>query len=50
MDRDGNLVVFEVNASMLVHDQNPEFPYKDPYIRRIKLAFDGMLERIAQRN
>jgi glutathione synthase/RimK-type ligase-like ATP-grasp enzyme len=50
LDRDGNLVVFEVNASMLVHDQNPEFPYKDLYIRRIKVAFDGMLERFARGN
>jgi len=50
LDPDGQLVVFEVNASMLVHDQNPEFPYKDPYIRRIKLAFDAMLARFAQGN
>ncbi|MBW7970683.1 tetratricopeptide repeat protein [Bradyrhizobium sp. BR 10289] len=47
LDRDGNLVVFEVNASMLVHDQNPDCPYKDPYIRRIKVAFDAMLARRA---
>ncbi|MBR0721574.1 tetratricopeptide repeat protein [Bradyrhizobium manausense] len=50
LDLDGQLVVFEVNASMLVHDQNPEFPYKDPYIRRIKVAFEGMLARFAQGN
>ncbi len=50
LDRDGHLVVFEVNASMLVHDQNPDFPYKDPYIRRIKVAFDAMLGRIARGN
>ncbi|RXH20029.1 tetratricopeptide repeat protein [Bradyrhizobium guangzhouense] len=50
LDLDGRLVVFEVNASMLVHDQNPEFPYKDPYIRRIKVAFDGMLARLARGN
>ena len=50
LDVNGQLVVFEVNASMLVHDQNPEFPYKDPYIRRIKLAFDAMLARFAQGN
>ncbi|QPF89654.1 tetratricopeptide repeat protein [Bradyrhizobium commune] len=48
LDRDGDLVVFEVNASMLVHDQNPEFPYKDLYIRKIKLAFDAMLGRFAR--
>ncbi|SEM53950.1 tetratricopeptide repeat protein [Bradyrhizobium sp. OK095] len=50
LDRDGHLVVFEVNASMLVHDQNPDCPYKDPYIRRIKAAFDAMLERVARGN
>jgi tetratricopeptide (TPR) repeat protein len=48
LDADGHLVVFEVNASMLVHDQNPEFPYKDLYIRRIKLAFDALLARFAK--
>ena len=50
LDTNGHLVVFEVNASMLVHDQNPEFPYKDRYIHRIKLAFDGMLARLARGN
>ena len=50
LDLDGRLVVFEVNASMLVHDQNPEFPYKDPYIRGIKVAFDAMLARLARGN
>jgi len=35
--------VFEVNASMLVHDDNAEFSYKDPAVRAIKSAFDGML-------
>ena len=48
LDRDGRLVVFEVNASMLVHDQNPDCPYKDPYICRIKVAFDAMLARLAR--
>jgi len=43
LDPDGNLVVFEVNASMLVHDDNAEFPYKDPFVRAIKVAFDAML-------
>lgn len=35
---------------MLVHDQNPDFPYKDPYIRRIRIALDAMLERVARGN
>ncbi len=50
LDRDGKLVVFEVNASMLVHDQNPEFPYKELYISRIKVAFDATLGRLARGN
>ena len=32
---------------MLVHDQNEEFPYKAPFVRRIKSAFDAMLRRFA---
>jgi tetratricopeptide (TPR) repeat protein len=47
LDAGGNLVVFEVNASMLVHDDNREFPYKDPAVRRIKSAFDAMLAKLA---
>jgi hypothetical protein len=35
---------------VLLHDQNPDCPYKDPYIRRIKAAFDAMLERVAHGN
>ena len=47
LDTDGDLLVFEVNASMLVHDDNAEFPYKDPAVRCIKAAFDAMLARFA---
>jgi glutathione synthase/RimK-type ligase-like ATP-grasp enzyme len=47
LDRDGKLVVFEVNASMLVHADNAEFSYKDPHVRAIKAAFDAMLRRKA---
>jgi tetratricopeptide (TPR) repeat protein len=43
LDASGNLVVFEVNASMLVHDDNAEFPYKVPAVSAIKLAFNAML-------
>ena len=43
LDRHGALVVFEVNASMLVHEHNEAFPYKDPHVRAIKQAFDAML-------
>jgi len=47
LDRDGKLLVFEVNASMLVHEHNEAFPYKDPYVRAIKLAFEAMLRQRA---
>ena len=47
LDSSGNIVVFEVNASMLVHAQNDEFPYKTPAVQRIKLAFDAMLRKLA---
>jgi tetratricopeptide (TPR) repeat protein len=50
LDACGNLVVFEVNASMLVHDRNHEFPYKTPAVQRIKLAFDDMLRKFAGRH
>ena len=44
----GEVVVFEVNASMLVHARNEGFVYKDPAVRRIKLAYDAMLRKIAK--
>jgi tetratricopeptide (TPR) repeat protein/glutathione synthase/RimK-type ligase-like ATP-grasp enzyme len=47
LDVSGNLVVFEVNASMLVHDRNEGFAYKTPAVHRIKLAFDAMLQKLA---
>jgi tetratricopeptide (TPR) repeat protein len=43
LDSDGNLLVFEVNATMLVHDDIKDFPYKDPFVRAIKAAFGAML-------
>ncbi len=51
LDAAGHVVVFEVNASMLVHDDNAAFPYKSPHVARIKAAFDTMLaERSARRD
>jgi tetratricopeptide (TPR) repeat protein len=47
LDREGNLVVFEVNASMLVHQKNEAFPYKTPFVEKIKQAFDEMLKKRA---
>jgi tetratricopeptide (TPR) repeat protein len=45
IDREGKVVVFEANATMLVHDNNPAFPYRNGYVRRIKSAFNDMLLR-----
>lgn len=50
LDRDGNLIVFKVNASMLVHDDNAEFPYKDRFVRAIKTTFEAMLRDRAGRS
>jgi glutathione synthase/RimK-type ligase-like ATP-grasp enzyme len=48
IDCNGRIVVFEANASMLVHDEkNADFVYKNQYIARIKVAFDAMLSRHA---
>ena len=47
---DGRVVFFESNAAMLVHDEKDgPFVFKNPYIARIKVAFDQMLARRAGR-
>jgi hypothetical protein len=33
---------------MLVHARNEGFLYKDPAVRRIKLAYDAMLRKLAR--
>ncbi|SHN71075.1 tetratricopeptide repeat protein [Bradyrhizobium erythrophlei] len=48
LDRDGNVVVFEVNASMLVHARNEGFLYKTPAVERIKSAYDAMLRKLVK--
>ena len=45
LDQDGRVLVFEVNASMLVHLRNEQFPYKNDAVLRIKSAFASMLRR-----
>lgn len=45
IDHAGNLVVFEANATMLVHWHNETFPYKTPFVDKIKQAFDAMLKK-----
>jgi tetratricopeptide (TPR) repeat protein/glutathione synthase/RimK-type ligase-like ATP-grasp enzyme len=47
IDADGKLVVFEANATMLVHDEKGLFAYKAPFIAAIKRAFASMLARAA---
>ncbi len=46
---DGRLLVFEANATMLVHLRDPaaEFPYKHRAVPKIFAAFDAMLDRRA---
>ena len=44
LDKEGRVVVFEVNSSMLVHLRNDLFPYKNGPVRRIKAAFASMLK------
>ncbi|HTJ93355.1 MAG TPA: hypothetical protein VL424_09640, partial [Pararobbsia sp.] len=47
LDRSGRVVVFEVNACMLVHGHNAAFPYKAQAVNRIRLAFHAMLRQKA---
>jgi Flp pilus assembly protein TadD len=47
LDRHGRVVVFEVNACMLVHPHNERFPYKNESVKRIKERFQAMLRRMA---
>jgi hypothetical protein len=47
LDREGFVVVFEANATMLVHSRNELFPYKRPAVAKIKRAYDAMLEQHA---
>ena len=44
VDSDGRVVVFEANATMLIHLHNEGFDYKTPHVLRIKAAFERMLE------
>jgi Flp pilus assembly protein TadD len=47
LDALGNLVVFEANASVLVHGEEGELAYKDAFVKRIREAFNAMLARHA---
>lgn len=43
LDHHNRLLVFEVNASILIHNDNADFPYKTPGCLRIKEALAAML-------
>ena len=49
---DGRAVVFEANATMLVHPEDPdgEFAYKNPYAARIFAAFQTMVADRSPKN
>lgn len=48
LDAEGRIVVFEVNASMLIHLHNTGFEYKNKHVLRIKHAFEQLLEQRAR--
>jgi len=43
--RDGQLLLFEADVAMIVHDMDPPdlFPYKKPQMRKVMAAFEAML-------
>jgi hypothetical protein len=48
LDHNRDVIVFEKNAAIRVHEENRGiFAYKNPYIARIKKAFDAKLARLA---
>ena len=49
--KDGQLLVFEVDVAMIVHDMDPPdlFPYKKPQMTKVFDAFQGMLRKAAGR-
>ncbi|TXH81145.1 MAG: tetratricopeptide repeat protein [Rhizobium sp.] len=48
LDCEGRVLVFEVNASMLIHLHNAGFEYKTKHVMKIKHAFEQLLEQRAQ--
>jgi hypothetical protein len=49
---DGRLLIFEANATMLVHTENfhPQLKFKNPYVQKIIDAFDALLARRSSKN
>jgi len=49
LDPQGRILIFETNATMLVHDEKSNlYAHKNPYVERIKHAFNEMLEKLAR--
>jgi hypothetical protein len=47
--RDGELLLFEADVAMIIHDMDPPdlFPYKGPQMRKLFGAFQGMVREAA---
>jgi hypothetical protein len=45
--RDGRLLIFEGDISLIIHDMDPVnvFPYKQPAMRALFTAYQAMLRR-----
>ncbi|MBF0562614.1 MAG: hypothetical protein HQL37_11455 [Alphaproteobacteria bacterium] len=43
--RDGELLLFEADTAMIIHDMDPPdlFPYKSPQMKKVFAAFQAML-------
>jgi len=49
IDSQNRIVVFEANATMLVHDEKEAtFMYKNQYVAKIKQAFDQLIHKMAR--
>ena len=48
VDANGKVIVFEVNATMLIHLHNEGFEYKTPHVIKIKAAFEQLLRKRAR--
>jgi len=48
--KDGQLLLFEADVAMIVHDMDPPdlFPYKKAQMRKVMAAFEAMLKRAGQ--
>jgi hypothetical protein len=49
--RDGHLLIFEIDHTMVVHAMDPEqlFPYKQAHMLKVKTAFRDFLSRLTDK-